>query len=347
MYIPKFSTPESADQQFVIKRKSFKEGTDYVHGGKVDPIPTNKRYGVGNRHITRPNFMAPRIKPRFTGDFDKLQALGISEAGETMGTLKPGSLGYFTQIRIPDPNDFTWIRERDRLQADLTASFTAQGFARDEIPAMVGRELEINPPLGRNQRTITRNSDSIANESRLNTAQKLREIIQEVEQGRAENNIGRLAVTAQLIQIMNDTRAINALTQLQLQGLGIALGRIGIPTQYKRLGLVPRFVDIVFYNANAGMINLLFFSKVREEPNSAGYNYDLIVKNFTANPVNGIPGIKLTSTISSLGLNGLNRQFLDLERGGRINIQQLRAFAAADGDGGFDGPNFDIQNGNR
>lgn len=322
-----FNTPESADNQFWIKRPTFKEGT--VNNSYADPqLPKNMRDGLGNRDITRNNFLAPAIKARFTGDFDKLQALDISEVGKPEG-ITDNKLGYFTQIKVPDPNDFKWLREKARLEAEYTARFTAAGFPAGEIPAMVGRELEINKPLGRDQRTINKTSNDIAN-SKLNTAEKLREIIQEVRNGRADNQAGRIAVTAQLIQILADTQAINALTQGQLVGLGQALARIGIPTEHKRLGLIPRFVDNAFYLQNAGMINLLLFSKVRESPNNNQYNYDQMVKNYNAHPANGLPAIKLTRMVASLrriGRDGniVGDNILDLERGGVMSIDQVRA----------------------
>jgi hypothetical protein len=338
-----FNTPESADNQFWIKRPAFKEGTVDNTQTNADPIPKNIREGLGNRDITRNNFLAPAIKARFTGDFDKLQALDISEVGKPEG-ITDNKLGYFTNIKVPDPNDFKWLREKARLEAEYTTRFTNAGFPANEIPAMVARELEINKPLGRAQRTINRSSDSISTDARLNTKEKLREIIQEVQQGRAEGQAGRVAITAQLIQIFADTQAIGGLTQLQLQGLGQALARIGVPTNYKRLGLIPRFVDITFYNANAGMINLLLFSKVRETPNNNQYNYDRMVLNFTG-AANGLPAITLRSAVSAMGRGGADRRYLDLERGGVIDRFELRRVAGAQG--GFVGPNFDIQVGNQ
>jgi hypothetical protein len=340
----RFNTPESADNQFCIKRPAFKEGA--VANSYANPnLPQNKRNGLGNRDITRDNFLAPAIKPRFTGDFDKLQTLDISEVGKPE-SITDNKLGYFTNIRVPDPTDFEWLREKARLEAEYTTRFTNAGVPANEILAMVGRELEVNKPLGRDQRTINRSSDSISSDSRLNTKEKLREIVQEVQQGRAEGQAGRVAITAQLIQIFTDTQAISTLTQLQLTNLGQALARIGVPTNHKRLGIVPRYVDNVFYNANAGMINLLLFSKVREQPNTVGYNYDRIVKNFPTHPPNGLPAMKLTSMVSAISLNGPNRRYLDLELGGVIDRFTIRRLAGASPNGWGD-PDFSVSVGNR
>ena len=340
----RFNTPESADNQFCIKRPAFREGA--VANSYANPnLPQNKRNGLGNRYISRDDFLAPDIKPRFTGDFDKLQALDISEVGKPE-SITDNKLGYFTNIRVPDPTDFEWLREKARLEAEYTTRFTNAGVVAGEIPAMVERELEVNKPLGRDQRTINRSSDSISSDARLNTKEKLREIVQEVQQGRAEGQATRVAITAQLIQIFTDTQAISALTQLQLQGLGQALARIGVPTNHKRLGIIPRYVDNVFYNANAGMINLLLFSKVRESPNTVGYNYDKMVRNFATHPPDGLPAMTLRSMVSAISLRGPGKRYLDLELGGVIDRPELgRRVAGVVG--GFNNPDFSIDPVNR
>ena len=324
----KFNTPESADQQFSINRPSFKEGT--TDNSLADPkLPKNIREGLGNRTIIRNNFLAPDIRNRVLKDFEKLQSLSLEEAGYP-DTVSSNKLGYYTTIKVPDPTDFTWLREKARLETELTQRFTNAGFPADEISAMVARELEVNPPLGRGQRTITRKSNDIANEGRLDTTTKIAEIIQEVQAGRAENQAGRQAITAQLVLILADTNAIAELTRTQLQGLGNSLARMGIPTTHKALGLIPRYVDNAYYLDNSGLINLLLFSRVRESNNNDSYNYEKIVKNFSSHPFDGLPAIKLTSMVASLrriGENGRPKKenILDLESCGVMSINQVRA----------------------
>jgi len=139
-----------------------------------------------------------------------------------------------------------------------------------------------------------------------------------------------------------DIKGIAGLSALQLTNLGAALARVGVPTTHKRLGLIPRFVDNAFYLANAGLINLLLFSKVRETPNTAQYNYDLMVLNFPAG-INGMPAVKLSTMVSGLRrAMGPNRRYLDLHRGGIITRNQMRVAAGAI-PGGFGSPDIDIQ----
>jgi hypothetical protein len=319
---------------FELKRPAFKAGLSYIQHQEAQNIDNiNRRGGLGNREIKRPAFLAPEIMPRQVVDFDKLQALDIEQAGQKV-QLGESTLKQLFQVAVPDSTDSKWLAEKARL----ALLYQRQGMT----PEQIERELQVNKPLGREQRTITEKRNIGA--SNLSMADKLKEIKEEVDAGNVQSRAQQAIITGQLALVLNDTNAIAGLTRAQLQGLGQALARIGVPTQHKRLGLIPRFVDIVFYNANAGMINLLLFSKVRETPNTAQYNYDLLVKDFSSHPVGGLPAIKLTSLISSMGRFGDRRQYLDLELGGRINRNQLRAAAGAMG--GFNA-DFDIQPANQ
>ena len=99
------------------------------------------------------------------------------------------------------------------------------------------------------------------------------------------------------------------------------------------------------------MINLYLLARVRyDRSKPAGYNYQIPVKNFAANPADGYPAIGMPSMVSALGRalsspTGLAaKRYIDLERGGVINVNQLKAFVAADTDGGYAGANFAIAN---
>jgi len=319
-------------EQFEFKRPSFKSGVIYEEAKPAENIDhINQRTGTGNKQITRPAFMAPSIKLRTIVDFDKLQALDIEQAGQKV-QLGESTIRQLFEVEMPDGQDTQWLSEKRRL----TDLFRRQGMTQEQI----NRELEVNKPLGREQRTTTEQRN--IGQSSLSMKNKLKEIKEEIDNGNAQSRQQQAVLTGQLALILNDTQAIGALTQAQLQGLGASLARIGVPTNHKRLGLIPRFVDINYYNVNAGMINLLLFSKVRETPNTNQYNYDQMVKNFNAN-ANGLPAMTLRSAVSAVGRNpagnGLPLYF-DLERGGVINRNQLRAAAA--GANGYDDPEFSI-----
>ena len=366
-----FTRPESAKNQFSIQRPRFLAGRNGSNLANIAVITPNQRNGLGNRNIRRDNFIAPRIKSRdeSLSEFSNLQAMSVSQAGKINDKLLNK-----TNIQIPDATDFKWLRERARLigvkrkpavpanplavpptlaipEVPPTGLYKLfDGFPANEIEALINKELIINKPLGREQRMISSTTNDIARTDSLTVANKLKELQQEVSEGRAESLAGQQAITAQLILVLADTNAIEQLTRTQLTNLAQTLAVLGLPTTARGLGLAPRFISKSFYLRNAGVINLLLFSKVRENPIGPAdpeYNYNLIVKNFTGDPVKGLPAIKLTTMVSALAridINGVikGNRYIDLERGGVIDKLQLRAFSRDPALGGFDGPNFEI-----
>lgn len=318
-----------------ITRPGFLSGTSSIiniQDDKLRPnLLRNKRRGIGNYEIKRPNFIASAIKPRQHTDFDKLQAMDIANDGAKV-QLSDKTIEKLLMVDIPDPSDLRWIAERDRL----VAQYQAAGMT----PVQIERELNVNKPLNREQRTIKASRN--IGQATLSLSQKLYNLEKKVDEGRAESRIQQAQIIGQFALVLADTKSIAGLSNIQLNKLGEVLSRLNVPTNYKKLGLIPRYVDIAYYNNNVGLINLMFFAKVRETPNSKQYNYDLMVKNFAKNPT-GLPAMTLRSAVSALGRLGNNRRFLDLEKGGIINMKQLIEAAKYDTDGGFNGPNFEIQ----
>ena len=314
----------------VFKRPAFRAGVTYMETRPADDISNiNKRRGTGNRQIVRPAFNAPPIKPRQVISFDKLQALDIEQAGQKV-QLSDTSLKAMFNVEVPDEQDTQWLAEKERL----TQQFLDNGMTQRQID----RELQVNKPLGREQRTISQLRN--IGQSELTTANKLKEISEEIKSGNVQSRAEQAQMAGQIVEILDNVEDVAALSFEQLENLGRDLARIGVPTNHKRLGLIPRFVDNDYYLDNAGMINLLLFSKVRETPNTNQYNYDLLCKNYGSTQ-NGLPAIKLTSMVSQLSRT-TDRRYLDLERGGTINLNQLRA-AAGGTRGGFNSPDFAIE----
>ena len=343
-----FTKPEDIKNQFILRRPSFLAGTiDKQEKSVVSRdkfLQLNERKGIGNNEIIRPAFVNQNPRKRLTTEFEKLQLLSVDEAG-LIGKQNDTKLNYKTRVHVPDETDFPWIAEKNRLSAIYRTQFTNAGYSPDMIQPLINRELEINKPLGREQRKVVILTDDIANINNLETKNKLNEIIQEVKDGRGENQLEKQQITGQLAQVLSDTKEIDRLTTLQLTDLGTALARIGFPTTSKRLGLIPRFVDNEFYNNNAGLINLLIFSRVREEPNTNDFNYDKCVKNF-ASSLTGLPASKLTSAISALGKQGAGKRYLDLEVCGIISPDQLKA-ELNNYPNGYNNPEFSITPANR
>ena len=330
--IPIFKTPESADTQFSIKRPAFKAGTVFEQKKKLDPLTKSVRSGLGNRDITRINFLAAPIKPR---SVPEIKELGASEI------VTDTDLGYITKIKVPDPTDFEWIREKKRLDQKYTDAFRDAGFPADEIPAMVARELEINKPLGRDQRKVVRKTSDIVTDNRLNVNQKLAEIAEEVKQGRLEGTVDRTKIAANILLILGGAARVEFSKNgiLQLKAL---LKSTGMPKDRKNLGIRPRFVDINYYNDKRGLVNLLIFNNLRDVRESKDYDYTHPVKDFSTSRESGLPAITLEEAKRQMRLRSRNRKFLDLDRVGLVSVEQIEEFAAKDPLGGFKGRNFEI-----
>lgn len=299
-------------EAFKVERPGFRVGAAY-HKKHADELRPNFRNGLGNKDITRRNFDSSKIAPRLVPDFDKLQAMDLDSQGSKV-ELSDKTITELFSVAVPDATDLTWIAERDRL----VARFTAAGLTG----AQIARELEVNKPLGREQRTIktNRNIGAVG----LDMGQKLTELGQEIKDGRAENKAQQAQMIAQFALILNDTNAIARLTQAELAGFRAAMARVGVPTNHKRLGLAHRYVDYDYYLNNSGMINLLLFSKVSEAPESKEYDYDRMVKDFVNNPQDGLPAVSLSMMLIRLRFKGQRMQFLDLDLGGLIDVQQLK-----------------------
>jgi hypothetical protein len=317
-------------EAFKLIRPAFYAGVNTVEQNNIPSLPPQIRAGMGNNYITRNNFKSPPIRPRDAIDFDKLQAIDIETQGAKI-QLSDKTIAEIFQTKIGDPQDLKWIEEKARL----IARYQALGMN----PQQIENELNVNKPLGREQRKIIGKVN--IGQSTITMADKLNTLETEVKEGRAESRVQQAQLIGQFALVLADTNAISALSQLQLTNLGEALARVGVPTNHKALGLIPRFVDNDYYLANAGLINLLLFSKVREIPNTIQYNYDRMVKNFAAN-AGGLPAIKLSSMTASIRqANLVNRRYIDLLAGGVITNRQLRGAAGAD-PGGFDGENFSV-----
>mgnify|MGYP003642172284 CR=1 FL=1 len=317
-------------------RPAYRLGTSMFEQKNVK-LPPNIRNGIGNYTITRRNFDASVISPRIAGDFDRLQALDIETQGAKV-QLSDKTIEELFKMKIPDKKDTTWIAEKNRLVVDYAA--------RGMTPEQIQQELEINKPLGREQRKI-KSSQNFA-ESSLSVGDKIEEIKNQVVDGRVESRAQQVALVAQIALLLADTRAIEALTRVQLGDLARTIATLRLPTDHKLLGIPPRFIDIDFYNANAGLINLYLFSSVQADPNYNGgagpLTYDTLVYNFAGGPT-GIPPVKLTSMVASMGRGG-GRRYLDLLTRGVITQMQMRV-AVAGLPGGFANPDVAISPANQ
>lgn len=300
---------------FSIARPAFKLGVINLNQ-TAEKLPKNIRNGLGNYDIERRNFEASEIIPRIAGDFDKLQAIDIETQGAKI-QLSEKTIAELFKTKIDDKTDNQWLDEKNRL----IAVYQARGMTASEIE----KELEVNKPLGREQRKITSNQN--IGQSSLSVKDKLQEIKQEVEDGRAESRAQQALLIGQLGLIFRDTQAIENFTTLQLTDLAQTVARLNLPRSAKQLGLQPRYIDIDFYTKNEGLINLFLFANVSSDPNYGipnGISYSSPVYSFNQHPLTGMPCIKFESLITGLR-RPANRLYLDLEKRGTLNNVQMTA----------------------
>lgn len=316
--------PKPGGTIFKINRPAFVAGECCCkNDGPIDISKLNERNGVGNYNIDRPSFLVPPIRARVAGDFNKLQAIDLETQGAKI-QLSEKTIAELFKTKVGDKTDTKWLDEKARL----TALYTVRGMT----PSQITQELEVNKPLGREQRKITTNQN-IA-QSSLSIQDKIDEIKQEVVDGRGESRAQQALLIGQLALIFADTQAITQFTRQQAVQLAQTINRLNVPQDYRQMGLTARYIDINYYRANAGLINLYLFSSVASDPNYANgagpLNYNTIVYNFTAN-ANGIPPIMFQSMITVMSQNNNRnpRRFFDLERRGVISKAELDAIVLA------------------
>lgn len=283
----------------------------------------NNRGNTGNRKIKRvQTFESSPILPR---------QVSFDTPAPTV-TLSEESLKQLFNIEVPDDTDITWLNEEKRLKRELKLA----GHSDADIAEI----MQANKPFGRPQRTLTKR-ENVASSS-LSMSQKIAELSQEVQAGRVENKAQQAAMLGQFALVLDNVSSIEALTNLQLEDLGESLNRIGVPDNPRALGIEPKYFDIEYYNENAGLINLFLFGRASRTRNPKVHNFNLLVRNYAAEErKDGLPAIKLTSTVALMGKDGEKRRFMDIEAGGVINMNQLKRAAKLDVDG-FDSVEFSI-----
>ena len=312
---------------FEIRRPAFNASDkEPVYPEAESIADLNKRRGVGNWAIDRPSLKAPDIMPRqfFTFTSDEASASAISTVKLDESTLK-----QLFDVKLPDPTDTQWLDEKARL----IALYQARGMNADQIK----RELDVNKPLGREQRQVDAKRN--IGQSELSMTSKLNELREEIKDGRAASVAQQAALMGQFAAVLHDTNAINALTQAQLTNLSVDLARLNVPRNYKAVGLPHRYIDNFEYKANMGLVNMYLMSQAIHYPGlDAGspiYNGNLV-----ADPVTGLlPSYPFSQILLALGLAGKSKNFIDLQD--KILIKKAELLArVAKNPGGWADPDF-------
>jgi len=239
-----------------LARPAFKAGSQYIQTKQAQNIDNiNKRSGLGNREIVRPSFDSPPIQARQPIEFDRLQALDIENFGAKV-QLGQEQLDQITMVSVPDPLDTKWLAE----EARMIAVYQANGLTPDQIT----QELEINKPLGRHQRTISKPSKNIARESALSVKSKLDEIKQEIADGRAEGVAERAALVAQIATILQNLDLVARLSARELTNINASLMRLKIPKDYRAVFPGKRIIagNDPYFIENKGVIAMFLMSNI-------------------------------------------------------------------------------------
>jgi hypothetical protein len=267
-----FNKEVSAKNQFNVERPVVMTGGSF--GKQADDIShINKRRGIGNNEILRENFLQAAIAPRQANSFS---AIVVERPGNVL-ELGEKTLSRMFEVKVPDSTDFEWVREEARMRARLTPTIRRQNptLTPDEVKAMVDSELKINKPLGREQR-MKLEKKNIA-QSNLSVEDKIKELSQEVSQGRALNTADKADILAQLALSFADVKA-DAATNYTLLGADIAqiLKNTGAKTlTYTQVfgTTQARIVDYEFVKNNVGKLTILFYSWVEAQDNPNGIRY--------------------------------------------------------------------------
>lgn len=282
--------------------------------------------------LKRPAFYQPDPLRRVIFDDDIKRSINEQKEALTVN-LSKSTLEKLFNVAIPDPTDKKWLDEKNRM----VQNFKTSGMSDSDIEL----ELKTNKPLGRDQRT-TQKMENIATSS-LNLSDKLKEIDEEVKSGRVVSDANRASLIGELAAIMTAITTAGTNLQPELARLSNLITALNVPTTYQALGIPFRIIDIDYYKTIRGLVNLLLFSKAKENPVVNLYQGENNVKRFDLEPKGGLPMVpkvplnrqgasKIQASEKLMAQAGDQRRFLDLEMGGIINMDQLKQLLAS----GFD-----------
>ena len=303
----------------LIQRPAFKLNCVDISGTKKATLPSQKRISNIDRNIERPSFKGTEPKAR-TLPQTPLQAIDLDKTGKLV-TLSNKTVDQLLSIKVGDPTDIEWLNEKARLELLLQAR-------GDLTPEQIRRELEINRPLNRDQRTVTRRK-GIDPDPTIPMARKLDALTKMVLEGRVESKREQAEVAGLMAKEMGDVKKLAVLNIQQFEKISEVIERIKPPTALLDFGLTARFYDKDNFDLNAGSIIFIMLTRIRKDPEFSKtdrsqntLNSRYFVKDFTFSPT-GFPSLGLRSFIAKLGRPRNRRAFIDLEQGGLVNLVQM------------------------
>jgi hypothetical protein len=285
---------------FSIQRPSFKSGSVDVENTSVKRLDGNDRDGMGNKRIVRNNFISPPIRGREVLNFERLQAQDIEQAGIKV-QLGDKTIEKLFKVQVADPTDKKWLEEKTRRMA--------AGETKEQ--------LEINPPLGRPQRTINKMVNFGA--QGLSVDDKIESIKAAVEQGNADNRNEMAQLIGQTALILGNLNNLRNITRAGLTNLRQAINRMFVPKHWRAMGFTHRIFSLAQYKEQAGLINLFILSNLSNLPDDRTFEEPLVSYDEQDKVVGRTSFINMVQNLSSRLEQGVGRgrkpsRYLDLER---------------------------------
>jgi hypothetical protein len=220
----------------MIQRPRFLSGSTRKNDNRLKPYHRQPRTLL--EPILRPNnFKAPDPRSRFIPDFDGLRALDERQSGIKV-QLSDKTLASLLNVQVPDKSDQSWLDEKNRR---LTAGETEQ-------------QIDIAPPFGRVQRTVTRKTNLGDANNSIET--QLQAVTQSIAQGNTLTRNAIVQLGASLVPNITNTKT----TVEQIALAQKAAARLGIPQSWKDAGLAHRLWSSSQFARDAGEILLFLLS---------------------------------------------------------------------------------------
>jgi hypothetical protein len=311
----------------LIQRPGFRIKTVDISSKKIAPLPKFNRVSNIDRDIVRRGFRVAEVKARSIPE-PAIQPIDLDDTGKLV-TLSDKTVDQLLSITVGDPTDVKWLQEKERLEL----LFESQGLSPNEIR----RELEVNRPLHREQRTITRKK-GVDPDPTLPLSRKLDALMNVVLDGRAESEREQAQIAGLMANAMKSITGMEQLTQLEFQKIGQTIERINPPDDPTSFNLTARFYDKDSYDAHAGNINFYLMSRIRKDPrfnpddrSQNTLNYNHFIKDFSIDE-SGFPTLGIRSFIRKLQNPARQRRFIDLKRGGLVDLSQMRKIVKDNGE---------------
>jgi hypothetical protein len=303
-------------QAFSFRRPAFRAGA-IDEPTSVQALKPNSREGLGNRDITRPNFIAPPVKGREALNFERLQAQDISEGGIKV-QLGDKTIEKLFKVQVDDPSDIAWIEEKTRR------------IAGGETEA----QINARPPFGRPQRKISQMKNFGAQGLGIND--NIEMLKGAVNQGNADNRTEMAQMIANTAGILGNLGNLRNITQAGMNNLRQVIGRMFVPKHWRAMGFTHRFFTVHQYRQQAGLINLYILSNLSDLPDGRTFDEPLISYNAGGNISGRSSIIQVVNSLQARGPpnNRVAGRYLDLQLKAIVPLAVVVPLVNAGADGG-------------